>query len=400
MLAASACSTEPDSRPAGIAAHVFSTFGGTAGLALAVQPAVKVSNRAGEPLSGITVVFAITKGGGSISPSAVTDQAGIARADWIMGQSAGENAAVASVNGLPSVVFNATAYAGAPATVTFVSGTGQSGQVATPLATQPSVKVTDVYANPTAATVVQFTLMNGGSLANSSQLTNSAGIASAGTWTLGTVAGTQTLKADVAQGALSSQISASATNAAPTRIRGVTGDGQTVAAGSAVPDSITVQVVDPYDNGVSGRAVSFSIDSGTGSLSAPLATSNSQGYARLGGWTVSTKTGTDGIIATSPGLTPHRIFATVTPGPAVGIETPADTMKIAVGDSTSLWARYVDAYGNFGDEANVAWSSRNTTIVTVIGSRARGHSIGVTYLIAQVGAFKDSTRVTVTSGTP
>lgn len=78
-----------------------------------VLPAVRVTNSLGEPVAGVEVSFAVTKGGGSIDgASQITNADGIARVgSWTLGPNPGRNtlqARAGSLNGSP-VVFNATA---------------------------------------------------------------------------------------------------------------------------------------------------------------------------------------------------------------------------------------------------------------------------------------------------
>jgi hypothetical protein len=82
------------------------------GSAVAVPPAVRVTDARGEPVAGYGVTFVVTRGGGTVSGAAQTTNAdGIARVgSWTLG-SASDNrleAQAGSLNGSP-VVFKATA---------------------------------------------------------------------------------------------------------------------------------------------------------------------------------------------------------------------------------------------------------------------------------------------------
>ena len=82
------------------------------GAALGVRPRVRVSDIHGNPLSGITVTFAVEAGGGSVSePVAVSDPAGVAESGvWVLG-SAGLQQLVARAGPLVSGPFTAKAVA-------------------------------------------------------------------------------------------------------------------------------------------------------------------------------------------------------------------------------------------------------------------------------------------------
>ena len=86
--------------------------------------------------------------------------------------------------------------AGLPATVTLNAGDGLSATVGQAVPTAPSVLVEDAYGNPVPGAGVTFQVTGGGgSVTNTTATTDSAGIATAGAWTLGTTAGANTLAA-------------------------------------------------------------------------------------------------------------------------------------------------------------------------------------------------------------
>ena len=76
-------------------------------------PTVVVSNEFGAAASGVTVRFSVVAGGGMVSVAQVlTDPQGRASSGgWSLGPANGENRLVASVQGLDSVLFTATARA-------------------------------------------------------------------------------------------------------------------------------------------------------------------------------------------------------------------------------------------------------------------------------------------------
>ncbi|HEY7481221.1 MAG TPA: invasin domain 3-containing protein [Gemmatimonadales bacterium] len=90
----------------------------TVGQAVAIDPAVKVLDEDGNPLSGIPVTFTVTRGGGTVSDNTpVTGEDGIATVgEWKLGPSAGANTLSAVVSQLDlegsPVVFSATGVPG------------------------------------------------------------------------------------------------------------------------------------------------------------------------------------------------------------------------------------------------------------------------------------------------
>jgi hypothetical protein len=85
----------------------------TAGTAVATAPAVVVRDAGGNTLPGVTVTFAVTAGGGTVSrPTATTDAQGTASAGtWTLGSAAGTNVLEARIGSVTPVQFTATATA-------------------------------------------------------------------------------------------------------------------------------------------------------------------------------------------------------------------------------------------------------------------------------------------------
>src|SRR6266566_4937063 len=149
-------------------------------------------------VGGVSVHFRALTGGGGVTDSVVvTDGAGHARTTVTLGGLPGGQTFEASAVGLSGspVSFGVVALAGPPAQLLAVAGVGQLATVATALLTRPAVLLKDAGGNPVAGASVTFTVSGGGgSLTGGTQLTNAAGLATVGSWTLGTIAGPNTLK--------------------------------------------------------------------------------------------------------------------------------------------------------------------------------------------------------------
>ncbi len=163
-----------------------------------------VSDRLGLPVANVRVSFAVTAGGGTISPAiATTNNKGIASAEWKLGPAAGTNTATATVLGEDDKV-NAFV---SPSVATYslktfvalstVDGDAQTGLILSALPVHPSVKVVDSLGRPRLGVPVTFTATSGGRVASTVVATGATGIASPGAWTLGDIAGDQTLVAKV-----------------------------------------------------------------------------------------------------------------------------------------------------------------------------------------------------------
>jgi len=88
---------------------------------------VRVDDVNGDPVASVPVSWAVTSGGGSITPTSdPTDAAGESHARLTLGSAAGVNTASATVSGIGSVTFTATGTTGggggAPPRVTSRSG--------------------------------------------------------------------------------------------------------------------------------------------------------------------------------------------------------------------------------------------------------------------------------------
>ena len=83
---------------------------GRPGTALANPFVVEVVNENDDPVSGTTVTFAVTAGGGTLSAtSATTNNGGRAQTTLTLGDAVGDNSVSARVTGIPAVTFTASA---------------------------------------------------------------------------------------------------------------------------------------------------------------------------------------------------------------------------------------------------------------------------------------------------
>ncbi|MFN2603340.1 MAG: Ig-like domain-containing protein [Gemmatimonadaceae bacterium] len=82
---------------------------GFAGEFVFENPEILVLDASGQPVQGVTVKFAVTEGGGSVSnATTISGPQGRASAGaWTLGPSIGENAVVGSVDGVGSIRFKA-----------------------------------------------------------------------------------------------------------------------------------------------------------------------------------------------------------------------------------------------------------------------------------------------------
>ena len=163
-----------------------------------IAPTVVVRDASGGKVPGVVVTFAVASGGGSvIGGRQVTDATGTASVGgWFLGDLPGPNTLTASAPGLPSVTFTATGDAGTAVTMVAVSVTTQMAVAGAQVADPPSVIVRDVSGIPVAGVVVTFAVtVGGGTVSDSAVTTNANGVATLTSWTLGVLAGVNTVTA-------------------------------------------------------------------------------------------------------------------------------------------------------------------------------------------------------------
>lgn len=275
------------------------------GQSVTAAPEVRVTNAQGGPAVGVSVRFAVISGGGSISrPTATTNAQGRASAGtWTLGPQPGTQELRGTVSGVGSVTFTATASAASPpASLSVAGGDGQTAEVATTTSSRPRVRVLDGEANPVPGVTVTFSATSGGgSVTSGSAISNAAGEAEVGSWTLGTTAGPNQLRAEVT--GLSPLIFGATAVAGPAAsVASLEGDGQSATASTPVAITPTVRVVDAHGNPVPGVGLTFVVTAGGGGAGATAQTTDANGSASVGSWTMGASPGANTLTATVEGV--------------------------------------------------------------------------------------------------
>src|SRR5438477_721836 len=304
-------------------------------------------------VGGVPVHFRALTGGGSVTDSVVeADGAGPARTTVTLGGLPGGQtfeATAAGLSGSP-VSFGVVALPGPPAQLLAVAGLGQLATVATALLTRPAVLLKDAGGNPVAGARVTFSVSGGGgSLTGGTQLTNAAGVATLGSWTLGTIAGPNTLTAS-APGVTPVVFTATGLAGAAASIVKVAGDLQSAIVNTIVPIVPQVRIVDQFGNPVSGTTVS-AVTSGGGSVVNATPVSDSAGIASVGGWRLGTLVGANGVKVGGTGLAGSPITFSATglvDVPSQMVAFAGDGQSALIGSALSInpAARVSDQYGN------------------------------------------------------
>jgi hypothetical protein len=390
---------------------------------LPIDPSVVVTDAGGNGVPGVQVTFAVASGGGSITGATqTTDANGIATVgNWTLGATAGSNTLTATAPGLVGspVTFTATGTVGAATTIAINGGNNQTATVGTPLPVDPSVIVRDAGGNPVPGVSVTFAVTaGGGSITGGSATTNAAGIATVGSWTLGTQAGTNTMTAT--SGTLSgSPITFSATGmtGAATTIVINGGNNQTAAAGATLPVDPSVLVTDAGGNPVQGVSVTFAVGSGGGSITGGTQTTNASGIAAVGSWRLGNAAGTNTLTATSAGLTgsPVTFTATGTVGAATTMAINAGNNQTATAGSTLPTNPSVIVTDNGGNPVpgiavtfavasgggSITGGSATTDAggIATVGSWTLGPTVGTNTLTATSAGLSGSPRTFTATGT-
>ena len=269
-----------------------------------------------------------------------------------------------------------------PTTLT-KGGDNQTSTVGTVTATAPSVTILDADGRGIAGIAVTFALLSGGgTLAGVTATTNSAGVATAGSWTLGTTAGTNTITA-TALNVPGSPVTFTATGVAgaPATMVKVSTDPTKPPAGSNV-DSIVVKVSDQFGNPVGGAVVTFAVVSGGGSVSPTTVPAGANGQAAAR-WTIGTTPGTaNSATATCAGLASTVTFSATS---GLAVASVRFTARLFVMDSLATITPGVSAFdpqGNVIAGAGISLVVRSPAIATTSGSTVTAARTGQTFLVA------------------
>ena len=258
----------------------------------------------------------------------------------------------------------------------------QTAAVGTAVKNAPSVSILDADGKGISGITVTFVVATGGgSLAGgATATTNSAGIATAGAWTLGTLIGANTLVA-------------SATNVPNSPVLltaiGVAGPAATLTKVSVDPDSaptgtnidsIAVKVADQYGNPVGGAPVTFSITSGGGSVSSATVLSNSVGIAEVR-WTIGPAVGAlNTATASTTGVSQSIAFNTVGRLAVWGARFSSSTFVVDSSASATIAVTALDAQGNPIANTTIPLTVR-TTAAAPSGASVTGLRPGQSFVV-------------------
>lgn len=348
---------------------------GAAGATLTNPLVVQVKNSAGNPQSGVTVNFAVTSGGGSVSSaSAVTDANGQASTTLTLGTVPGATSSVtnivsATADGVGSVTFSATANPSGSAQKIFTNQSPSSPNFTDGVPYELGMKFRSAKGGQ--ITAIRFWKAASETGTHIGKIWKVTGILLASvTFTNETASGWQeqlletpvniqantnyvvSVNANVYYVATSNELGSSIVNGDLSSVADgnngvynvdpnsfptssyqnsnyyrdiafvvgsslvkVSGDNQSGATGATLPNPLVVKVVNAQNNPQSGVTVNFAIESGGGSVSPASAVTNASGQASTTLTLGSVPTGSDGVVVsvTAAGIGSITFSATATP---------------------------------------------------------------------------------------
>jgi Big-like domain-containing protein/filamin/ABP280 repeat protein len=381
----------------------------SSGAVIAPGPVIQLQDASGNSLArdGVSVTAQIASGQGSLRGTT-------SRSTDANGQVAFDDLAIVGGPGARTLIFAAPGYApavstpvslgvGAPATVTIAAGDGQTATGGTALPIKPAVVVRDAGGTPVAGLAVTFAVASGGgSIEGGSATTGADGVATAGRWTLGAVAGPNTLQATVgAEGVSGNPVTFTATAVvgapSPDKSTVSATPGTIAASQGSAPSTITVTVRDAAGNPLAGQPVSLAATGAGVSLAQPGPT---DGSGTTTAAFSATGAGPHTITAATGSITLGSTTVTVTPGAPdpsrVSVSVPSGT----AGSATQVQMTLQDQFGN-----PVVGAAGQISVV-VSGANAKGNlpiveqgggRYSATYTPVRVGTDQVDVRV---GGTP
>lgn len=150
----------------------------------------------------------------------------------------------------------------------------------------PAVRVVSAAGIPMPGVAVSFAVRGGGSIGSTRVETRADGTASPGRWTLSSVAGVNTLTATATVETGQVVFTAIGVPGHVTALSVAGGDMQFGPPGRSLPTPLRLRAVDEVDNGVAGVRVTFEVVEGGGTIDGGTATTDAEGYAESGVWTL------------------------------------------------------------------------------------------------------------------
>lgn len=193
----------------------------------------------------------------------------------------------------------------APVAVVAYAGSPQSSVVEQTFAHALAARVVDALGGAVPGVTVEFDSPTSGTTATLSPTSGSSdynGVVTTAA-TANTEAGSYSVTADAATPTgTPANFDLTNTSAGFASFTVASGNAQTGAAGLALADPLVVLAVDAFDNPVAGVAIGFAVTSGGGTIVGASTTTNANGLATSGAWTLGASAGTNSAQAMATGM--------------------------------------------------------------------------------------------------
>ena len=321
-------------------------------------------------VSGVTVTFTVPGSGASATIAggitAVTNASGVATSGLLTANStAGAYVVAATVPSVAAANFNLTNTAGPAASISVTSGSGQTTAISTAFGAPLVATVVDAGGNPVNGATVTFTAPVSGARATIgggiTAITGSNGVATSGTLTANSTAGTYNVVASVPS-VTGVNFSLTNTAGAAASITATSGASQTTAISTAFGAVLTATVLDAGSNPVPGATVTFTVPGSGASATIAggiTAVTGSNGIATSGIVTANSTAGAYNIVASVPSVTGVNFGMTNTAGPAASIAVTSgsgQTTTVSTAFGAVLTATVLDASSNPVSGATVTFT--------------------------------------------
>ena len=357
------------------------------GAAFADQPAVRLLDQYGNavPKAGVAIAATIATGGDGVTlvgeSSVTTGADGVATFhDLGLAGPAGRPQLTFAADGLTSTAPVAIdLVAGAPVSLAADGPVSFTGTAGTDLTTPPRVKIRDAQGNGVAGMTVLFaTTATQGTVAPSSAVTTSDGVAALTRWTLPAKAGTYTIVAtspSLAGSSVTFSATAVAGQVASLVARSSTSITDTATARVQTSELPSVTAEDAAGNPVPGATITFAVGSEGGTVSldgesdraSVGLTTNANGVATLGGWRLPSSAGSAHVVASSDAMqvTFAATVEAANPVSLVVAKQPATSAQSGVALASQPAVRLRDHYGNIVARSGVAISTSAGALYSV-----------------------------------
>jgi hypothetical protein len=381
--------------PASVARVGGDTQTGIVGQALPAALAVRVLDAGGTGVPDINVTWAVTAGGGTLSATGTTtDAGGSAQVALTLGTTPGTNTVTASVAGLAPIEFSSTAVVGPPATLSFLV---QPSPVTAGVAIAPAVQVSvrDALGNTVTTSTASITVaitsgtgapgaVLGGTLTRAAV----SGVASFDNLTIDKSGNGYTLAATTTGLTAATSAPFTVNAGAPSQLAFIALPAAAV-AGAAMSPAVQVAIQDALGNTVASSTtnVTLAISVGTGAAGAVLGGTLSRaavsGVATYGDLTIDKSGAGYSLTATATGLTSATSSGfTVSAGAAAKLAFTVQPSAVTAGSAVSpaVQVTVQDALGNVATNA-----TNSITVAITPGTGTGGAVLSGTVTSAAVG---------------